>query len=56
MQKPLIITCTYVCKTVGERDTDSSRDVFLHVDILQCILAVIMELDGELSPDERPDK
>lgn len=60
MHKPLVITCTYVCKTVGEqiqRDTESSRDVFLNVDVLQCILAVVMELlggtTGKLSPDER---
>ena len=41
-------------------DTDSSSVVFLNFDILQCTLAVIMELhvenNGKLSHDERLDK
>lgn len=45
--------CVQNCGGTDPGDTDSSRDVFLHVGILQCILAVVMELHGELSPDER---
>lgn len=49
--------CVQNCGGTDSGDTDSSRDVFLNVDILQCILAVVMELHGEtagkLSHDER---
>lgn len=49
--------CVRSCGGTDPGDTDSSGDVFLNVDILQCILAVVTELHGEttgkLSPDER---
>lgn len=49
--------CVQNCGATDPGDTDSSRDVFLSVDILQRVLAVVMELHGEttgkLSCDEK---
>lgn len=49
--------CVQNCGATDPGDTDSSRDVFLSVDVLQRVLAVVMELHGEttgkLSCDEK---
>lgn len=63
MYKPLIITYICMCKSMEEHsfwETDSSGDVFLYFVILQCSLAVNMELhvenNGKLSHNEGLDK
>lgn len=61
MYKPLILTYTCVQNYDGTDlgDIGSSSDVFRNFDILQCTIAVIMELhvenNGKLSCGERLD-